>query len=167
MIKVLLGRDSRSVRALVPGVKVRGRGFHEVTLLDMGDIAGPDVSIAGLSLLRLQWPVPGRFQHDPAAARVVTTAPCLQKVVSRHLRPTWAPSVGRRFSWTCPDTFPTITWNSRSYGAARCCGVPYGKVRHKIVWNTYVWHMSVVPRWSITTVCLQGGYRISPSTGVI
>ena len=34
------------------------RGFHEVTLLDMGDIAGPDVSIADLSLLRLQWPVP-------------------------------------------------------------------------------------------------------------
>ena len=55
---MLLGRDSQSVRALVPDVKVRDRGFHDVTLLDMGDIAGPDVSIAGLSPLHLQWPVP-------------------------------------------------------------------------------------------------------------
>ena len=31
------------------------RGFHKVTLVDMGDTAGPDVSMA---LLRLQWPVP-------------------------------------------------------------------------------------------------------------
>ena len=33
------------------------RGFHEVTLVDMGDTAGPDVSVADISLLRLQWPV--------------------------------------------------------------------------------------------------------------
>ena len=38
MIKVLLGRDSRSVWGLVPDV--RDRGFHGVTLLDMGDITG-------------------------------------------------------------------------------------------------------------------------------
>ena len=31
VIKVLLGRDSRSVQALVPDVKVLDRGFHEVT----------------------------------------------------------------------------------------------------------------------------------------
>ena len=58
VIKVLLGRDSRSVRALVPDVKVLEWGFHDVTLLDMGDITGPDVSMAELSLLRMQWPVP-------------------------------------------------------------------------------------------------------------
>ena len=51
-------RDSQSVRALVPDVKVRDRGFHNITLLDMGDIAGPNISIADLSLLCLQWPVP-------------------------------------------------------------------------------------------------------------
>ena len=58
MIKVLLRRDSRSVRAQAPDVKLRDQGFHDVTLLDMGDIAGPDISIADLSLLHLQWPVP-------------------------------------------------------------------------------------------------------------
>ena len=65
---MLLGRDSRSVRALVPDVKVRDRRFHDVTLLDMSDIAGPDVSIADLSLLHLQWPVPvvsGMAQLQP------------------------------------------------------------------------------------------------------
>ena len=58
VIKVLLGCNSRNVRALVPDAKVRDRGFHEITLLDMGDIAGPDASMADLSLLCLQWPVP-------------------------------------------------------------------------------------------------------------
>ena len=57
VVKVLLGRDSRSVCALVPDRRVNDRGFHEVTLVDMGDTAGPDVSVADLSLLRLQWPV--------------------------------------------------------------------------------------------------------------
>ena len=47
-----------SFRMLVPDQHVIDRGFHEVTLVDMGDTAGPAVSIANLSVLRLQWPVP-------------------------------------------------------------------------------------------------------------
>ena len=58
IVKVLLGCDSRSVRALVPDARVIDRGFHEITLVEMGDTSGPDVSIADLSLLRLQWPIP-------------------------------------------------------------------------------------------------------------
>ena len=58
VVKVLLGRDSSSVRALVPDVRVIDRGFHEITLVDMGDTSGPDVSIADLSRLRLQWSIP-------------------------------------------------------------------------------------------------------------
>ena len=57
VVKVLLGRDSRSAGALVPDPRVNDRGFHEVTLVDMGDTAGPDVSVADISLLRRQWPV--------------------------------------------------------------------------------------------------------------
>ena len=33
---VLLGRDDRSVRMLVPDPRVNDRGFHEVTLVDNG-----------------------------------------------------------------------------------------------------------------------------------
>ena len=56
--KVISGRDSRSVRVLVPDVKVLDRGFHVIMLLDMGDVEGPDVPVADLSLLRLLWPLP-------------------------------------------------------------------------------------------------------------
>ena len=58
VVKVLPLRDAHSVRALVPDPRVNDRGFHQVMLVDMGDTAGPDVSVADLSLLRLQWPVP-------------------------------------------------------------------------------------------------------------
>ena len=47
VVKILLGWDPR----------VNDRGFHEVMLVDMGDTAGTDVSVADLSLLQLQWPV--------------------------------------------------------------------------------------------------------------
>ena len=33
------------------------RGFHDVTIVDMGDLPEPSVSLDDLSLLRLQWPV--------------------------------------------------------------------------------------------------------------
>ena len=55
---MMSGHDSHSVRVLVPDVKVLDRGFHDATLLDMGDIERPDVPAADLSLLRLQWPLP-------------------------------------------------------------------------------------------------------------
>ena len=57
VVKVMTGRDSRSVRVLVLDEKMKDRGFHDVTLLDMGDVEGPDVSVGDLSILRLQWPL--------------------------------------------------------------------------------------------------------------
>ena len=54
VVRVLLGRDDHSVCALVPDQRVIDRGFHEVTLVDMGDTAGPHVSVADLSVLWLQ-----------------------------------------------------------------------------------------------------------------
>ena len=121
VIEVFLGHDSRSVRALAPDVKVRDRGFHKVTLLDMGYIAWPDASIADLSILRLQWPVPvisgmARLQPELEQLRHV----CKKRHCGTQ---TCAPFVGRRLSWTCPDTLPTITWNSCSYGAMALPGV--------------------------------------------
>ena len=57
VIKVMTGRDSRSVRVLVPDGNVRDRGLHDVTLVDMGNVEGPDVSMDELSILRQQWPL--------------------------------------------------------------------------------------------------------------
>ena len=57
MILVLQGRDERNVRALIPDPRVMEQGFHDVTIVDMGDSPEPSLSLDYLSQLRLQWPV--------------------------------------------------------------------------------------------------------------
>ena len=54
--RVLQGRDVRGVCALVPDPRVLERGFHDVTIVDMGVLPEPPVSMDELSLLRRQWP---------------------------------------------------------------------------------------------------------------
>ena len=56
VVKVLLGRDPRSVRSLVPDLSVINWGFHDITIVDMEDVAAPAISDTDLSLLRRQWP---------------------------------------------------------------------------------------------------------------
>ena len=57
VVRVMQGRDARSVRALIPDPWVLDRGFHDVTIVDMEESSEPAVSEADLSLLRCQWPV--------------------------------------------------------------------------------------------------------------
>ena len=54
VILVLQGRDKRSVRALIPDPRVEESGFHDVTIVDMGDLPEPSLSLDDLSQLRLQ-----------------------------------------------------------------------------------------------------------------
>ena len=54
VIRALLGRDS-------PDVKVLDRGFHDATLLDMGDSTGLVPSAFAVASTC-------NFQHDPSAA---------------------------------------------------------------------------------------------------
>ena len=61
VICVITGRDSQSVKELVPDGKVLDRGFHDVTLVDMDHVDGPDVPMAELDILRLMWLVPVVF----------------------------------------------------------------------------------------------------------
>ena len=49
--RVLQGRDERSVHALIPDPRVLERGFHDVTIVDMGDLPEPSVSLDDISLL--------------------------------------------------------------------------------------------------------------------
>ena len=44
VVRVLQGRDERSVCALIPDPRVLERGFHDVTIVDMEDSAEPAVS---------------------------------------------------------------------------------------------------------------------------
>ena len=52
VVRVTQGRDARSVCALVPDPRVLDRGFHDVTIIDMGDAVEPAVSEDDLSLHR-------------------------------------------------------------------------------------------------------------------
>ena len=53
---ILQGRDSRSVRFLVPDVCGVDQNFHDVTIVDMDDEREPKVALADLSHLRDSWP---------------------------------------------------------------------------------------------------------------
>ena len=54
--RILQGRDARSVRVLVPDCRGLDQNFHDVTVVDMGDLPESEVSIPGLSDLSRKWP---------------------------------------------------------------------------------------------------------------
>ena len=53
--RILRGRDVRNVRVLVPDPRGLDQNFHDVTIVDMGDVPESSVSVPELSLLRQQW----------------------------------------------------------------------------------------------------------------
>ena len=60
--RVLQGRDVRSVRVLVPDCRGVDQNFHDVTIVDMGEVPESSVSIPELSALSQQWP-PAVISH--------------------------------------------------------------------------------------------------------
>ena len=54
--RILQGRDARSVCVLVPDYRGLEWNFHDVTIVDMGDLPEVSVSLDDLSMLRRQWP---------------------------------------------------------------------------------------------------------------
>ena len=54
--RILQGRAVRSVRALVPDPRGLERNFHDVTIVNMGELPEVSMSIADLFHLRGQWP---------------------------------------------------------------------------------------------------------------
>ena len=60
--RVLQGRDSRSIRFLVPDTHGVDQNFHDLTIVDMDTEREPKVSFNALSHLRDSWP-PVVFTH--------------------------------------------------------------------------------------------------------
>ena len=54
--RVLQGRDVRSVRVLVPDCRGVDQNFHDITIVDMGEVPESAVSIPELSARSQQWP---------------------------------------------------------------------------------------------------------------
>ena len=60
--QVLQGRDVRSVRVLVLDSRGLDQNFHDVTIVDMGDVPESSISLQELFLLPQQWP-PAVLRH--------------------------------------------------------------------------------------------------------
>ena len=60
--RVLQGRDILSVQVLVPDCRGVDQNFHDVTIVDMGEVPESSVSIPELSALSQQWP-PAVISH--------------------------------------------------------------------------------------------------------
>ena len=60
--RILMGRDSRSVRFLVPDTRGVDRSYHDVTVVDMEDKREQMVVLADMTRLRELWP-PEVFNH--------------------------------------------------------------------------------------------------------
>ena len=56
MSRIMKGRDCRSVRFMVPDVRLVDRGFHDVTVVDMEDDREPTVVLQDMTRLRELWP---------------------------------------------------------------------------------------------------------------
>ena len=53
---VLQGRDACSLRVLVPDCRGLDQKFHDVTIVDMGNVPESHISLLELSRLIQQWP---------------------------------------------------------------------------------------------------------------
>ena len=60
--RILQGRDARSIQVLVPDCRGLDQNFHDVTVVDMGDLPESHVSIPELSELAHKWP-PAVINH--------------------------------------------------------------------------------------------------------
>ena len=60
--RVFQGRDVHSVRVLVPDFQGVDHNFHDVAIVDMGEVPESAVSIPELSALSQQWP-PAVLSH--------------------------------------------------------------------------------------------------------
>ena len=71
---VLHGRDARSIRVLVPDSRGLDQNFHDVTIVDMGDLPESHVSLPELSDLMHKWP-PAVINHMMTASRTCNSEP--------------------------------------------------------------------------------------------
>ena len=85
--RVLQGRDARSVRVLVPDCRGLDQNFHNVTIVDMGDVPESHISHPELSTLIQQWP-PAVINHMGWRQRELEEMRAAGKTRYRQSRPT-------------------------------------------------------------------------------
>ena len=116
--RVLQGRDIRSVRVLVPDCRGVDQNFHDVTIVDMGDVPESSISIPELSTLSQQWPL-----------AVISMGWRQQELEGMHAE--YGASV------ICIGMWQDLIWTWPSCGGAQCRGAPSGRARPRTAWITF------------------------------
>ena len=150
--RVLQGRDARNVRVLVADCRGIDQNFHDVTIVDMGDVPESHISLPELSTLIQQWP-PAVINHMGWRQRELEEMRAAAKTLFQQSRPTCCTFCGiliKCIRMWCADIWP-------SCGGAQCCGAPCGRARHMTVWTTFVEPMmchgrSSRPAWKSTSL---------------
>ena len=99
--RIMAGRDSRSVRFVVPDGRVVDRGYHDVTVVDMEEEREPMVVLNDMTRLRELWPVEV-FDHMKWYQQ-------LRRNIRRHVR-CRVNSAERSSGLTCTVMWPDFTW---------------------------------------------------------
>ena len=131
--RILQGRDVRSVCALVPDSRGLERDFHDITIVDMGDLPESSVSMDELSLLRRQWP-PTVLRHMVWLQQDLDTMRVEAKKRFRNTRPGKCSYCDK---WIKCDMYchvATYHFDLASCGGAQCPGARCGRARHRIAW---------------------------------
>ena len=81
---VLQGMDACSIRVLVPDCRGLDQNFHDVTIVDIGDLPESHVSLPELSDLMHKWP-PAVINHMMIASRACNSEPGAKFAVSSLL----------------------------------------------------------------------------------
>ena len=108
--RILQGRDVRSARVLVPDCRGLEKNFHDITLVDMGELPEWEVSISKLSDLTRKWP-PALIAH------MRWRQPELEEIGDRRLNYNTERSsrrsvtfVAERLGVICTGTWHAVTW---------------------------------------------------------
>ena len=106
VVRVLQGRDERSVHALIQDPRVLDSGFHDVTIVDMEDSPEPTVSEDDLSLLRLQWPV----TVLRSMVWLQSELDAMRAAAKRRFRNSQPADCSYCGKWIKCDVYPRSTW---------------------------------------------------------
>ena len=126
--RVLQGRDARSVRVLVPDCRGLDQNFHDVTIVDMGDVPESHVSLPELSTLIHKWP-PAVINHMGWRQRELETMHAAAKMKYRQSRPSCCTFCGIRIMCDMYRHVVAVIWTWPSCGGAQCHGAPCGRAR--------------------------------------
>ena len=128
------------MRVLVPDCRGVDQNFHDVTIVDMGDVL--EYFPPELSSLSQQWP-PAVISHMGWRQQELKEMRCVRRLSSGSVRvgQVVARTVKYGSSVICIGMWRGFIWTWPSCGGAHCRGVPCGRARPMTAWITFVGRM--------------------------